>query len=63
MCIFLDLEPWNGYWSGTPQAAVIFGQELRRLAPNLRRVHRLDFQTERRTDAGRGRIARLTRLT
>ena len=32
--IFLDLEPWNGYWRGTPQAAVIFGQELRRLAPN-----------------------------
>jgi hypothetical protein len=32
--IFLDLEPWNGYWSGTPQAAATFGQELRRLAPN-----------------------------
>jgi hypothetical protein len=32
--IFLDLEPWNGYWHGTPQGAVQLGQELRRLAPN-----------------------------
>jgi len=32
--IFLDIEPWQGYWRGTPAAAVTFGQELRRLAPN-----------------------------
>jgi hypothetical protein len=31
--IFLDLEPWSGYWRGTAQNALIFGQELRRLAP------------------------------
>ena len=32
--IFLDLEPWNGYWEGTAEAAGVFGQELRRLQPN-----------------------------
>ncbi len=31
--IFIDLEPWNGYWQGTPEAANLFGQELRRLQP------------------------------
>ena len=32
--IFLDLEPWQGYWQGTPEAASLFGRELRRLQPN-----------------------------
>ena len=32
--IFLDLEPWQGYWQGTPEAASVFGRELRRLQPN-----------------------------
>ncbi len=32
--IYLDLEPWSGYWKGTPQSALIFGQELRRLVPD-----------------------------
>jgi len=32
--IFLDLEPWHGYWQGTAEAASVFGQELRRLQPN-----------------------------
>jgi len=31
--LFLDLEPWQGYWQGTPEAASVFGQELRRLQP------------------------------
>ena len=31
--LFLDLEPWNGYWQGSAEAAVEFGRELRRLAP------------------------------
>jgi hypothetical protein len=32
--IFLDLEPWNGYWQGNAEAASVFGRELRRLQPN-----------------------------
>ncbi len=32
--IFLDLEPWNGYWEGNAEAARVFGRELRRLQPN-----------------------------
>ena len=32
--IFLDLEPWHGYWQGTAEAATVFGRELRRLQPN-----------------------------
>ncbi len=32
--VFLDLEPWQGYWQGTPQAATAFGRELRRLQPH-----------------------------
>ena len=32
--IVLDLEPWAAYWRGTPESARVFGQELRRLAPN-----------------------------
>jgi hypothetical protein len=31
--LYLDLEPWTGYWQGTPEAAVAFGRELRRLQP------------------------------
>jgi hypothetical protein len=45
-----------------PKAANSLMGKLRRLAPNLRRVHRLDFQTDRRTDSGRGRVARLSRI-
>ena len=32
--IFLDLEPWRGYWQGTPEDARLFGEELRRLQPD-----------------------------
>lgn len=32
--LFLDVEPHAGFWRGTPQDAVKFGQELRRLAPD-----------------------------
>jgi hypothetical protein len=32
--IFIDLEPYQGYWQGTPESARIFGEELRRLQPN-----------------------------
>jgi len=32
--IFLDLEPWQGYWQGTPEDARLFGEELRRLQPD-----------------------------
>ena len=32
--LFIDLEPWSGYWQGTPEAASAFGRELRRLQPN-----------------------------
>jgi Bacterial SH3 domain len=32
--IFLDVEPWAGYYSGSSQAATLFGQEFRRLQPN-----------------------------
>jgi hypothetical protein len=32
--IFVDVEPWAGYWQGTPQAAQYFAQEFRRLQPN-----------------------------
>jgi LysM repeat protein len=32
--IFLDVEPHSGFWRGTPQDAIRFGQELRRLAPD-----------------------------
>jgi LysM repeat protein len=36
--IFLDVEPHSGFWRGTPQDAVRFGEELRRLAPD-KEVH------------------------
>lgn len=45
-----------------PKAANSLSGKLSRLAPNLRRVHRIDYQTDRRTDSGRGRIVRLCRL-
>ena len=32
--VFLDLEPFAGYWQGTPQNALIFGQEFQRRQPN-----------------------------
>jgi len=45
-----------------PKAANILTGRLRRLAPNLRRVHRIDFDTARATDSTRRRIVRLRRL-
>jgi hypothetical protein len=45
-----------------PKAANSLMGKLRRLAPNLRRVHRIDFDTDRRTDSTRGRLARMVRL-
>jgi hypothetical protein len=32
--IFIDVEPWAGYWAGTPQAAEVFCQEFTRLRPD-----------------------------
>lgn len=32
--IFIDLEPHSGYWQGTPQGALTFGQEFRRRRPD-----------------------------
>lgn len=32
--VFLDLEPFSGYWQGTPQSALIFGQEFQRRQPD-----------------------------
>ena len=32
--LYIDLEPWAGFWQGTAEAARAFGQELRRLQPN-----------------------------
>jgi LysM repeat protein len=32
--LFLDVEPHDGFWRGTPQDAMTFGQELKRLQPN-----------------------------
>jgi hypothetical protein len=32
--IFVDLEPWAGYWQGSSQAAQYFAQEFRKLQPN-----------------------------
>ncbi len=32
--IVIDLEPWAGYWAGTPQTAATFASEFRRQQPN-----------------------------
>jgi len=32
--IFMDVEPWAGYWQGSAQAAAYFAQEFRKLQPN-----------------------------
>ena len=32
--IVIDLEPHSGYWQGTPQGALAFGQEFRRRQPD-----------------------------
>ncbi|MGE3413095.1 MAG: LysM peptidoglycan-binding domain-containing protein [Dehalococcoidia bacterium] len=34
--LFLDLEPHKGFWTGTPEAALRFGEALRRLQPSAR---------------------------
>jgi len=31
--LFLDLEPWPGFWAGSRESARVFGEELRRLQP------------------------------
>ena len=40
--LFLDVEPHSGFWRGTPQDALRFGEELRRLAPNAHVVLSID---------------------
>lgn len=40
--LFLDLEPWSGYWQGTPEGALAFGAELRRLQPGATIVTAID---------------------
>jgi hypothetical protein len=40
--LFIDLEPWAGYWKGTPESARIFGEELRRLQPNATIITAID---------------------
>ena len=40
--IYLDLEPYTGYWQGTPDAARLFGEELRRLQPGATIVTAVD---------------------
>jgi hypothetical protein len=40
--IFLDLEPFAGYWQGTPEAALAFGAELRRLQPGATIITAID---------------------
>jgi hypothetical protein len=40
--LFIDLEPWQGYWKGTPDTARIFGEELRRLQPNATIITAID---------------------
>jgi LysM repeat protein len=32
--IFIDLEPYSGFWQASPSDALLYGQELRRLQPN-----------------------------
>ncbi|HEY7269594.1 MAG TPA: LysM peptidoglycan-binding domain-containing protein [Dehalococcoidia bacterium] len=32
--VFIDLEPYSGFWQGSASDAAIYGQELRRLQPN-----------------------------
>jgi LysM repeat protein len=34
--LFLDLEPYSGFWRGTPESANRLGEELRRRQPNAR---------------------------
>lgn len=34
--LFLDLEPHKGFWIGTPEVALRFGEALRRLQPSAR---------------------------
>jgi LysM repeat protein len=40
--IFLDVEPHSGFWRGTTQDAIAFGNELRRLQPSGRVVLSID---------------------
>src|SRR5262249_11848966 len=44
-----------------PKRANVLTNRLRRLAPNLRRVHRLNVEDGRQPDRGRGRFVRITR--
>jgi nucleoid-associated protein YgaU len=40
--LFIDLEPYSGYWQGTPEGALAFGAELRRLQPGATVVTAID---------------------
>jgi len=40
--LFIDLEPWTGYWQGTPEGALAFGAELRRLQPDATIITAID---------------------
>lgn len=40
--LWLDVEPHPGFWSGSPEAALAFGRELRRLQPDAHLVLTID---------------------
>jgi hypothetical protein len=40
--LFIDLEPYTGYWQGTPEGALAFGAELRRLQPGATIITAID---------------------
>jgi LysM repeat protein len=40
--IFLDIEPYAGFWRGTPADALAYGKELRRLQPDAKVVISID---------------------
>src|SRR3972149_1627170 len=40
--LFVDLEPGGGYWQGTPEGALAFGAELRRLQPGATIITAID---------------------
>lgn len=40
--LYLDIEPYAGFWRGSPADAVQYGEELRRLAPDAKVVLSID---------------------
>jgi LysM domain len=40
--LFIDLEPYSGYWQGSPEAALAYGAELRRLQPGAAIITAID---------------------